>query len=147
MATKQRIVWGAKTQWAEAGGSLVDIPEVKGLAVPVPSVEYQDATSLDSANGYREFVAGLKDAGEISLPCGYTSGGYEAAYGYFMSGTLLDFSTVLPVETGQDTGDEFAFQGYVTPEMETNNVGDIIGMSLNIRVSGKPTWTKGTDTV
>lgn len=145
MATKQRIVWGAKTQWATAGGTLADIPEVKGLAVPVPTVEYQDATSLDSAGGYREFVAGLKDAGEISLPCGYTTAGYETAYGYFTNGTLLDFETTLPIETGQATGDVFAFQGFVTPEMETNAVGDIIGMSLSIRVSGAPTWTKGTD--
>ena len=145
MATKQRIVYGATTEWSSDGGSTwASIPEVKGLVVPEVQIEYQDATSLDSAGGFREFVAGLKDAGEITIPAGYTSGGYNTAVGYQASVALIKFKTTLPLETGQTTGDTFTFSGMVSPALETNDVGDIIALNINIRVSGSMTFTMGS---
>jgi len=146
MATKQRIVYGATTEWSDDSGSTwTAIPEVKGLIVPETQIEYQDATSLDSAGGFREFIPGLKDAGEITIPCGYTSTAYEDAEGYRSAGTLIDFKTELPLETGQSTtGDTFEFSGYVSPALETNDIGDIIALNLNIRTSGAVTFTKGS---
>lgn len=145
MATKQRIVYGATSEWGTDGSTYTDIPEVKGLVVPETSIEYLDATSLDSTGGFREFIPGLKDAGEVSIPCGYTSAAYETAVGYQTNATLVYFQTTLPVETGQATGDVFEFTGYVSPALETNAVGEIIAMNLNIRTSGAVTYTKGTD--
>ena len=146
MATKQRIVYGATAEWSGDGGTtFTTIPEVKGLVVPEVQIEYQDATSLDSTGGFREYVAGLKDAGEISIPCGYTSAAYEEAEGYRSNGTLVYFKTELPMESGQSTsGDTFEFTGYVSPALETNDIGDIIAMNLNIRTSGNVTFTKGS---
>ncbi|MBO9437336.1 hypothetical protein J7354_01555 [Sulfitobacter sp. R18_2] len=145
MATKQRIVYGATTEWSGDGGTTyTNIPEVKGLVVPETEIEYQDATNLDSVGGFREFIPGLKDAGEVTIPAGYTSDGYETAVGYQTAGTLVNFRTTLPVETGQATGDTFEFTGYISPALETNDVGDIIAMNLNIRTSGAVTFTKGT---
>lgn len=145
MATKQRIVYGAKTEWSGDGGTtFTDIPEVKGLVVPEVQIEYQDATSLDSTGGFREYVPGLKDAGEISIPCGYTSAAYAEAEGYRTAGTLVHFKTTLPMETGQTTtADTFEFTGYISPALETNDIGDIIAMNLNIRTSGDVTFTEG----
>lgn len=144
MATKQRIVYGATTEWSGDGGTtFTNVPECKGLVIPEVQVEYQDATSLDSQGGFREYVPGLKDAGEISIPCGYTSGAYADAEGYRAAGTLVHFKTTMPVETGQSTGDTFEFTGYISPALETNDVGDIIAMNLNIRTSGNVTFTEG----
>lgn len=146
MPTKQRIVYGATTEWSGDGGTtFTSIPEVKGLIVPETQTEYQDATSLDSAGGFREYVPGLKDAGEITIPAGYTSDAYDTAVGYQTNKTLVHFKTMLPRETGQTTtGDIFEFTGYITPVLETNDVGDIIGLNLNIRTSGAVTFTKGS---
>lgn len=146
MATKQRIVYGATTEWSNDGGTTwTAIPEVKGLVVPETSIEYQDATSLDSTGGFREFIPGLKDAGEISIPCGYTSGCYADAEGYRTAGTLISFKTTMPKETGQTiAGDTFEFSGYVSPALETNDIGDIIALNLNIRTSGAVTFTEGS---
>lgn len=145
MATKQRIVYGAKTEWSGDGGvSFTKVPEAKGLAVPVIETEYQDATSLDSPNGFREKVPGLKDGGNISIPAGYTSGGYATAFGYLGDKTLVHFKTTMPLEKGQTTADVFEFTGFVSPQLETNDVGDIIAMNINVEVSGEPTFTEGT---
>lgn len=146
MATKQRIVYGATVEWSGDGGTVyTNVPEVKGLAVPEVQIEYPDATNLDSAGGFREFIAGLKDAGEISIPAGYTSAAYNTAVGYQTNATLIYFRTTLPKETGQATvGDVFVFTGFVSPRLETNAVGEIISMTLNIRTSGNVTFTQGS---
>jgi hypothetical protein len=143
MATKQRIVYGATSQWG-TGGTLADIPECKGIAVPNVEIEYQDATHLQSPNGFREYVAGLKDAGTIEIPCGYSSAGYNEAHGYMSNGTLVEFETTMPLESGQTTGDVFAFTGFVTPQLNTDGVGEIIGMTLSVRISGQPSFTQGS---
>ena len=144
MATKQRIVYGATSEWGTDGSTWEDIPECKGIGVPTTEVEYQDATTLKSPGGYREYVPGLKDAGAITIPCGYSSAGYKAAHGYMTGGALVYFQTTMPLEEGQTTGDIFAFTGYVVPQLETNEVGDIIAMNLAVRISGQPTFTEAT---
>lgn len=145
MATLQRIAHGATTEWSTDGTNWSSIAEVKAIAVPTVNTDYQDATSLDSPNGFREYVPGLKDAGEISIPAGYTTAIYTAAAGYQAAQNLLYFRTTLPLEEGQSTtGDVFAYRGYVTPQLEQNAAGDIIAMTLSVRTSGDVTFTAGS---
>jgi len=146
MATKARIVYGASTEWSSDGGTTyTNIDESTAIVVPETSVDYQDVSSLDSTGGFREYIPGLKDAGEISIPCNYTSAMYALASGYRSAGTLIKFQTTLPLETGQSTtGDVFVFEGYVSPALETNSVGDPISLTLNIRTSGAVSFTEGS---
>lgn len=143
MATKQRIVYGATVEWGDDGTTFTNVPEVKTLAVPSDEIEYVDATNLDSAGGYREYVAGLVDAGEITLNAGYTSDGFETAYNYQVNKTLVYFRTTLPVEEGQSTGDVFEFTALVRAQLQQNAVGELIGFDMVLRISGQPTFTKG----
>lgn len=145
MATKARIVYGASSEWSSDGTTFTDIAEATAIVVPETKVDYQEVTSLDSASGFKEYVPGLKDAGEISIPCNYTSAVYALAQGYRTNGTLITFKTTLPLEAGQSTtGDVFQFTGYVSPELETNSVGDVIAMTISIRTSGAVAYTEGS---
>ncbi|RBO54065.1 hypothetical protein DSD19_06285 [Rhodovulum sp. BSW8] len=147
MATKQRIVHGAASKWGDASADPVvyaAIPECKALVVPVIEPEWIDATSLDSSGGFREYVKGLTDPGEIEIPCGYTSALFATADGYREDGTLLSIETTLPLERGQTTPDKFVFEGYVTPSIQGDDVGGIIGLSLKIRCTGAYTFTAGS---
>jgi len=145
MATKQRLVYGSTVEWGTDGSTWANVAEVKSLAVPEVQQDYQDVTNLDSPNGYREYIPGLKDAGEIAVNCGYTSDVYDTAFDYQTNGTLVYFQVTLPMETGQSvSGDVFDFTAYVRPTLETNDVGEPIGMVLNLRISGAPGFTKGS---
>ena len=144
MTTKQRIVYGATSEWSTDGTTFTDIPECKGLAVPKVEIEYQEATHLQSVGGYKEYVAGLNDLGVIEIPCGFSTAGYALAHGYMIAKTLVYFKTEMPMETGQTAGDIFEFRGFVTPKLETNAVGDVIGMMLSVRTSGAMTYTEAT---
>lgn len=144
--TKQRIVYGATSEWGTDGTTYTNVPECTALAVPNVEVEYLDATNLESPGGFREYIAGLQDAGTLEIPCGYSSDAYETAFGYQVAKTLVHFRTTLPLEDGQTSGDVFTFTAFVNPQLPTNAVGEIISMSLMLRISGQPTFTKGATT-
>lgn len=144
MATKQRLVYGSTIEWSSDGTTFTNLPEAKALAVPETEQDYQDVTTLDSPNGFREYIPGLKDAGEISIECGYTSDAFETALGYQTNKTLVHFEVTLTPEPGVTGGDVFEFTAFVNPSLQSNEVGAPIGFTLNLRVSGAPTMTKGT---
>lgn len=142
--SKQRILYGAKIEWSfDSGATWATVPEAKGIGVPEESIDYKDATSLDSPDGFEEFIPGMKTAGEVTVECGYTSGCYESAVQQRDAGTLVHFRSTLPVETGQSAGDVFLCTGFVSPSVKQNGLKEIIGLDLKIKVSGKPTFTKG----
>lgn len=144
MATKKRIVYGAQTEWSfDEGAAWDDIPECTAIAIPEDSVEYKDATHLQSPGRRREFIPGLIESGDISLPCNYTSGCYATAHAAMLAGTLVHFRTTMPVEQGQSSGDVFTFQGYVVPKLEGGKSEDDLNLSLEVKPSGDCTFAEG----
>ena len=108
-------------------GSLTSIGEIS------PDSEELDATCLDSAGGYREFLQGFKDSGELSLtgfhdPAKAGQATMRTLYGSGASGYFWvefpDKSTV-------------AFTAYVKSHtMGAADVDGIIGFGAGLRVSG-----------
>lgn len=144
MASKQIIAYGALVERSLDGTVWADIPEAKGIAVPTVETDYQDATSLDSPNGFREYVKGMKDAGTITVPCGYTSAGYEQQLADQNADDAIYYRTTLKPAPGQATGDVFEFRGFPTPQVEGSDVAGLVGMTISIRTTGDVEWTKGT---
>jgi hypothetical protein len=145
--SKQIIAYGATVERSNDGVAWESIPECKGVAVPVVETEYLDATSLDSPNGFREYVKGMKDAGVISVPCGYTADGYEQQLADQAEDAPIFYRTTMKAAVGQATGDIFEFKGFPTPMLETGALGELVGMSISIRTTGDVEWTKGTAAV
>jgi hypothetical protein len=145
MASKQIIAYGATVERSTDGGSTwANIPECTGIAIPATETDYQEVTSLDSPGGFREYIPGLKDAGTLSVPCGYTSDGYAQAVADQALGVPILYRTTLAVAVDQDTADVFEFEGFPTPTLEGNDVGAPVGMTLTIRITGDVTFTAGT---
>lgn len=142
--SNQIIAYGATVERSTDGTTWTEIPECKGVAVPVVETEYLDATSLDSPNGFREYVKGLKDAGVISVPCGYTSAGYEQQLGDQAEAEPIYYRTTMKPAPDQSTGDIFEFRGFPTPQLEAGDVGELVMMSISIRTTGDVEWTAGT---
>jgi hypothetical protein len=145
MPTKQTIVWGGKVERSLTGAanSYTSIPEAKGLVVPQITVEYQDATSLDSEGGFREYVKGLKDAGEITMEAGYTPLGYEQQVADQAAADAIYYKVTMPRAPGQTAGDVFTFRGFPSPSVTADDVGALASMSINIRITGGVVWVKG----
>lgn len=146
--SKQIIAYGGSVERSLDGTTgWARIPESKGIAVPVVTTEYQDVTNLDSPDGFREYIKGMKDAGEISVPCGYTADGYEQQLDDQAAADAIYYRVTLRPAPGQATGDIFTYRGFPTPELEVGDVGQPVAMNVKIRTTGNVVWTKGTAAV
>ena len=118
-----------------------DLAEVKTISGPSESMDTIDLTSHDSADKFREFVAGIHDGGEITVEgmciVGDTTG-QVAMHADFQATTVKAW--------------EIRFPSYASAPVITGN-GYIISWSWDfpydgpitftctIKVTGKPTYT------
>jgi len=142
--SNQIIAYGATVERSTDGTTWTEIPECKGVAVPVVETEYLDATSLDSPDGFREYVKGMKDAGVISVPCGYASAGSRQRLADRAATAAIYYRTAMKPAPNQSTGDVFEFRGFPTPQLEAGGVDERVMMTISIRTTGDVTWTAGT---
>ena len=112
-------------------GSLTSIGGVSASADTI------DVSTLDNENGYKEFVAGLKDGGEVSLSgyFDYADAGQKALYAAFESGEAADCVITFPTAMAA----KWTFSGVVTAIETGAELEGAISFSCTVKVSGKPT--------
>lgn len=115
----------------EVGG----LTEINGLSL---SADTLDSTNLSSTGGYREFKAGFKDAGEVSVS-GYfdntTGEGQAELYALFASGATSEYAIQFPTALNA----QWVFDGVVTAIETGATLEDLVSFSATIKVSGQPT--------
>lgn len=118
------------------------VAEVTNISGPSLSRETFDLTSHSSTGGYREFGIGLIDAGEVTLDINYvpSNATHDNSTGLLSlisqsSNDSTDFELVFP-DTDETT---WSFSGFVTAFSPTAPVGDLLGASVTVKVTGAPT--------
>lgn len=115
------------------------LSSINGLELSADTI---DVTTLESEGGYREFIAGFKDAGEVALE-GYfvpTVGkGQKELYDLFESGADEDYTIQFPNNIAK-----WDFKGVVTGFATGASLEDPLSFSATVKVSGKPALTTGT---
>ena len=114
------------------------IAEITELTPPAMSRDDIDVTNHGSADGYREFLPGLRDGGEVScvanwLPNNATHDETTGLLESFNDDELHNWKIILP-----DTIATIAFSGFLTafePDLPLEEQGTL---SFTIKVSGKP---------
>lgn len=143
--SEQIIAYGATVERSADDITYTSILECKGIAIPVVTTEYQEVTSLDSTGGFREYIKGLKDAGEVTVPMGYTADGYEDMLADQNAADSIYYRVTMKLQPSQSTtGDIFEFRAFPTPELEANDLGAPVNINLQLRLTGAVTWTKGS---
>ncbi len=115
------------------------IAEIVELTPPQMSRDEIDVTSHSSSDGYREFIAGLRDGGEVSfkanwLPTNATHDGTTGLLETFNDNATHNWKIILP-----NTLATISFSGFLTafePDTPLEEQGQLSG---TIKVSGKPT--------
>ena len=115
--------------------SFVAIAEVNSIDGPNMSRDTIDVTSLDSTGGYREFIGGFRDGGEISLEMNFTFAGYEAMKTDFESSDKQDYQIVMP-DAGNTTFDLSGFVSSIGMAVPTD---DKVTATVTIKISGQVT--------
>lgn len=115
------------------------IAEITELTPPQMSRDDIDVTSHQSSDGYREFISGLRDGGEVTfkanwLPTNSTHDGTTGLLETFNDNDTHNWKVILP-----NTLITIAFSGFLTAFEPDLPIEEQAQLSGTIKVSGKPT--------
>lgn len=108
------------------------------------SADTTDVTAMDNTTGYKDYLGGLKDGGEVPLE-GFMDGadeGQDAMYAALEDQLVHQFAIEFPEAIGKT----WTFPGVVTKFATSAQVGDAVKYSSSVKVAGKPTLAKTTTT-
>ena len=123
-----------------AGGSWDQIAEVNSISGPSMTRDFIDVTSLDSTGGYREFIAGFRDGGTVSLTMNFTRATYDLMKTDFEDDTAQYYEIVLP-DADQTS---FEFEGLVTELPLEVPTDDKVTANVTIKIVGQVTVNSGS---
>lgn len=110
----------------------VPIANMGNLEGPETERETYDVSAHDSPDGWREFVGGLKDGGEVTAELNYDPSEHD---------TLLedyDLSQPIPWRVTWPTGDKWEFGAILSGFKPEAPVDDKLAAEAKFKVSGKP---------
>jgi len=119
------------------GASWAAIAEVNSISGPSMSRDTIDVTSLDSTGGYREFIAGFRDAGTVQLTMNFTNATYDTMKTDFEDDAAQNYEIVLPDNSSLE------FIGLVTELPIEIPTDDKVTTTVTIKVSGQVTLNSG----
>lgn len=122
------------------GSNWVDIAEINSITGPGMSRGTIDVTSLDSTNGYREFIGSFRDGGTVALSMNFSRSTYETMKTDFESDTLQNYEIYL--SDAEHTS--FEFEGLVSELSLAIPTDDKISADVTIKVSGQMTINSGS---
>lgn len=135
------IGYGTKFEREGATPGVYDlIAQVASITPPQSEADDVEIEELDPVNGYKRFLPGLLDGGEVSLTLNFDgkNTGHQALLEDHQSRTIKGYKIVLPDLT------EWRFSGYVKSfAPQEISGGEIIQAEVTIKVVGKPMLTPG----
>lgn len=127
---------GTTLKFTPSGGTQVTVGRLTSVGEIAPEAEELDVTTLESAGGYREYIQGFRNSGEIEIS-GYhdaTDAGQTALRTAFASGAVGAFRVDFP------NGTYVTFNGFVKSHtLGAAEVDGAIGFGAVIRVTGAVT--------
>lgn len=132
--SETEAISGIGTQVLRFNGSEYEqIGEIASVEGPSSTREMIDATHLRTTGGYRAFISGLRDAGEVSLVMHFTRAGLLVVKNDFEENDEQLYKIVLP----DDDATELSFSGLITGIPLTIPPDDKITLNVTIKVSGR----------
>jgi predicted secreted protein len=131
----------------------VTVAEVKNITPPSFARDTQEATHTESPDGYREFISGLRDAGEISVELNFVpdsddvdlifasfdSDELQQVRVLFADGALPGSQTSTP-----PTCSRFTASGFITGFPIEAPMDGAMTATITFKISGKPVFVRAT---
>lgn len=119
---------------------IAGLKSIQGLEVSAESI---DVTALDTTGGYKTFIAGAKDAGEIKLQGFFISATFDGMKTDFEAGTKATYTITFP-DAGATAPSSWTFEAIVIKLATKANVGNAVDFEATLKVCGQPTFTKAS---
>ena len=130
MATRAQ---GTTLKFTPRGGSPLVVGKLSSVGAIAPDSSVIDVTTLDSASGYREYMQGFRDAGEVALSGFHQAddAGQAALRSAFDSGEIGSVEVVFP------DGTVVSFSAFIKSySLGAAEVDGAVGFSAVLRLSG-----------
>lgn len=115
--------------------TIANLTSIDGVGVSADTVE---STNLSTDGGYRTFVNGLKDAGEVSLSGHFGYEDHSPLFEDFEASTLDSYTIEFP-DRLTTAGTQWTFTAVVTAFSTSVELEDLISFEATLKVSGRPT--------
>jgi hypothetical protein len=138
-ATQAKIGYGSQLLIAspDAPTTYVALAEITNITPPPMTRDLPEATHMESPGGWKEYVPGLKDGGEISVDMNFIPGSAATL-------RLLEMQTeseASPVKIKFPGGEEWGFTAFCTGFTPEVPVGDVMTATATFKVTGEPDFT------
>lgn len=134
MAQAQRTIGTTLKKLTSPTATIANLTSIGEIGVESSEI---DVTDLDSPSSYKEYIAGFKEAGEVSIAGNIKS---EANHEDMLD--LAEGQTVVLWEVEFPSGAKWWFEAFVKMykegEITTEGVRTFTG---SLRISGKPTYS------
>ena len=135
--------FGTKLQLGDGSPTtetFTDIAEITSISPPSLSKDTIETTTHNSVDRYKEFISGLRDAGEVSLDINYdpadaTHNLLTGLLGEYEKDAPSNYKIIFP-DSGTTT---WSFAGILTSFEASAPIDDKLTASITIKISGKPT--------
>lgn len=143
MPADGELGYGAKFQTGNGSSpeSFTDLAYVTSITPPNMSRDAIDVSHMQSPDAWREFIAGMKDAGEVTLELNFKPGGtaFLAMLAEFNTASASATQTRRVLWTG---GSYLEFEGFLTGFEPETPMDDKQVASATFKVSGRPYLTQ-----
>jgi len=127
-------------RWNSSTGEWDSIANVTNITGPGMTRDTIDTTALDTAGGYRTFIAGFRNAGTVVLSMNFERDDYETMKNDFESDTAQNYELVLP----DDDQTSLEFEGLITELPLTVPTDDKVSVEVTIQISGQVSLESGS---
>lgn len=135
MTTSAKSVHG--TTLKRGVNAIAELTNIGGVEIKAETI---DVTSHDSASGYREWILGLKDAGEISIEGNFIPGDTNGQIGLktdLLAGTLQAFTITFPAALATVWTFNAIVSKFKINDAKSGN--EAATFSATLKISGAPT--------
>jgi predicted secreted protein len=143
--TDARIGHGSTLELHD-GSQFVEIGEVTNISGPNLTRDAIDVTGIGSPDAYKEYIAGLKDSGEITIEMNFVPGSQSDAllHTLFEASGTFQFRITVP-SGGSPSGEQWTGSAFITALSPTVPVAEKMAKSVTLKVTGKVTYSAGID--
>jgi predicted secreted protein len=140
MATSAKIGYGCLFSLGDVNSPQAYTPlaEITNISPPTLARDAVDATHSQSPEGWRDFIPGLKDGGEVTVEMNFIPSGdsTDRLIAAFNSDNLLNCK----IAFNDSPATEWTFQAICTAFAPEGPVEDKMSASATFKVTGKPTF-------
>lgn len=118
----------------------IEIANITSIGGPSMSRDTIDTTVLNNTDGYRTFIAALRDSGSLNLTMHFSAANYELIKGHFESQSTENYRVFLPSSVGVDNS-TFEIEGLVSELPLSVPVDDLVTCEVVIKIVGEVVFT------